>query len=55
MALREEGRRVGDVLLLCASVLLHGINQAVTAYRRYGKWGLIIVNICIVKKEKTCR
>ncbi len=43
MALREEEGWAGNVLLLCASVLLHGINQAVTAYRRYGKWG---VNYC---------
>lgn len=34
MVLREEGRWAGNVLLFCASVLLHGINQAVAAYRR---------------------
>lgn len=34
MVLREEGRWAGDVLFFCASVLLHGIKQAVTAYRR---------------------
>lgn len=55
MELRDDGRRAGDVLLFCVLVLLHGINQAVTAYRRYRKWGLIIVKISIIKKEKTCR
>lgn len=34
MVLREEGRWAGNVLLFYASVLLHGINQAVAAYRR---------------------
>lgn len=53
--LEKRGRWAGNVLLFCASVLLHGINQAVAAYRRYGKWGLIIVKISIIKKEKTCR
>lgn len=34
MVLRDEGALGGNVLLFCASVLLHDIKQAVTAYRR---------------------
>ena len=34
MVLREEGALGGNVLLFCASVLLHGIKQAVMVYRR---------------------